>query len=331
VENASELLVIAVVDALRADELLAYVQQPGSRLGDALRPSCVASTLYASSSNTVGSLRKLFQRPGGHGEIWLDTLKRAGVKTSLVMDRLLAAKLGEQLPTVFSRFERSVTVERTPTAGLAPLFPALLPLLREPGQQLIWAHFFDVHEWAKDNPSATRRLYADRVAEVGGQISDILESVAATKRRATVVVIADHGEGLDHYSTRFHGEFAYEPLVRIPFMVWVTGHPCPAALSVVNGAVPSATLLGRLFLDELGVPSSPELPTLRELALRPVMIQASLQDAVIRWPHKLIVSPWFVELFDVSVDPHEQHDLSDQSQTMVRELRELYDSEMAEL
>lgn len=52
-----------------------------------------------------------------------------------------------------------------------------------------------------------------------------------------------------------------------------------------------------------------------------------MQDAIVRWPHKLIVSPWFTELYDLRVDPHEQHDLSDDARPIVRELRDLLESQ----
>jgi hypothetical protein len=317
-------LVIALVDALRADEFLRHLQTPGVALSAYAGQSCFSGTFYSPSSSTGSSLAKLFQRPGGHGGLWIESARRTGVKTSIVTDRTLLDYLEQQLPQV-SHFERRAGLPRDANGHYARLTPTLAPWLREPGRQLIWAHYFEVHEWTEGNPSADRSEYASRVAATGEQLAELLAAVAATKRPATVVVMSDHGEGIDHFSTRTHGEFAYEALVRVPFVYWALNHACASNLGALSGRTPSTTTLGRLFLDELGVPSPTPLPTLRELAEAPVLIQASLQDAYIRWPYKLIASPWFVEVFDLAADPQELNDLSDAQPAIVNELRAALD------
>jgi arylsulfatase A-like enzyme len=140
-------------------------------------------------------------------------------------------------------------------------------------------------------------------------------------------VTSDHGEGIDHFSTRHHGDYVYEPLVRVPFMLWTHGTSCPQSVAALSASTPSATLLRRLTLDELGVASAARAPSLEELAAQPVVIRATMQDAIIRWPHKLIVSPWFTQLFDLESDPDEKHDLSKRSRALVSDLRNLLEAE----
>jgi hypothetical protein len=316
----AEVLVIALVDALRADEWLTYLHTPGVALSAFAGQNCFAGTFYSPSSNTASSLTTMFQRPGGHGALWIESARRTGVKTSLVTDRTFLEYLEPRLPQV-RHFERRAGLPRDANGHFARLTPTVGAWLQEPGRHLIWAHYFEVHEWTEGHPGAARSEYVRRVTKAGEQLAELLATVAATKRPATVVLMSDHGEGVDHFSTRTHGEFAYEALVRTPVVLWAFNHACGSNLGALSGHRPSTSILGRLFLDELGVPSPAPLPTLRELGQAPVLIQASMQDAYIRWPYKFIASPWFVELYDLAADPHEQNDLSDVQPALVRELR----------
>jgi hypothetical protein len=51
-----------------------------------------------------------------------------------------------------------------------------------------------------------------------------------------------------------------------------------------------------------------------------IFMAAGFQAAVIAWPHKLIVSPWFVELYDLSQDPSESVDVAASSPEIVQTL-----------
>ena len=101
----------------------------------------------------------------------------------------------------------------------------------------------------------------------------------------------------------------------------------PVASAALQSHAPGTNLLARLTLEELGIKAESNEPTLMQLAAKPLVIRASMQDAIIRWPHKLVVSPWFTQLFDLSIDPNEQNDLSSDSKTIVRELRDLLEDE----
>jgi hypothetical protein len=62
-----------------------------------------------------------------------------------------------------------------------------------------------------------------------------------------------------------------------------------------------------------------------ELARAPAILTGYIQDGVIRWPYKMIVSPWFTELFNIEADPSEQHDLVNSDRRTVAELTALLD------
>lgn len=327
-ESRADVVVLLLVDALRADVFHHYLRASNSKLRDVYNESCVASSLYAPSSNTLGTLTKLLWQSSGDEDLWFDKARRGGVRLSLVVDQELASFLNRTLPdTVDSQFDHVKRVPRVGDDRAAPLGAAVEGLLSTPGPQLIWAHFFDVHEWDHDDPEAGLAHYYDRVDKVAEQIAGLITAIKRSDRKVSVVVTSDHGEGIDHFSTRHHGEYVYEPLVRVPFMLWTHGHTCPKHLGALSTGAASATLLRRLTLDELGITSAERALSLEELAAQPVVIRASLQDAVIRWPHKLIVSPWFTQLFDLESDPDEQHDLSSDSQALVSDLRDLLEEE----
>jgi hypothetical protein len=332
-DTRAEVVVLLLVDALREDAFYRYVRDPQSRLHRAYRDSCLAGKLYAPSSNTTGSLTSLLLRPYEAEERWFEQVKQAGVQRSLLVDEKLATSLNRMLPvTVDATFDLVVRVPRQADDEVAPLSELVPPLVEAPGPQLIWTHFYDVHEWDHGDPSASPSEYHDRVAQVGAQVADLLQLISRSERKVSVILTADHGEGLDHFSTRHHGEYVYEPLVRVPLMLWTHGHNCPErTAAVLADKVPSANILGRLTLDELGIAAAAQTPTLAELAAKPAVIQASVQDAIIRWPHKLIVSPWFTQLFDLETDPNELHDLSPSRRPLARELRDLLENETSTL
>lgn len=326
-DERAEIVLLVMVDALRADAFHDYARAPDSKLHRAYSESCVVTTLYAPASNTSGSLGKLLVHP----IVWLDAANSAGVKRSLIADQKLASTLDRSRSTPFdTQFDRVLHVQRLESGALRPLRTTVQPLLHEPGAQLIWAHYFRVHEWDREDPHAEIDRYHERVAAVGDEVAALIEHIETSvpDRRIAVILTADHGEGLDHFAARNHGEFVYEPLVRVPLMLWTHGLACPKDTAALTQKAASATIVGPLILDQFGIESAAQ-PAISQLATRPALIQSTMQEAIIRWPHKLIVSPWFTELFDLSTDPNERNDLSQTSAPLVAELRDLMDHELS--
>jgi hypothetical protein len=327
-ESRAEVVLFILVDALRADAFDRYVRDPKSRLHQLYRESCVSNTLYAPASETRGTLTKLLWRPNAADGFWFDQARQAGVTLSFVADQHLSTILKRALPSLHGKFDHVEEVPRLEDGKVAPLTAAVLPHLRAQGPQLIWSHLYDVHEWGDGDPHASLKLYEDSVARVGVQIAELVDAIAKSERKVSVIVTADHGEGLDHFSTRNHGEYVYEPLVRVPVLLWTHGHGCSTeARAALHSKAPSTKTWAPLALEELGIKAADGEPTLAQRTAQPIVIRASMQDAIIRWPHKLIVSPWFTQLFDLSTDPHELHDLSSDSKILVRELRDLLEDE----
>ena len=324
---ADEIVVLAVVDAARYDAFVEHVERPASKLHAAWEQSCHAGAAYAPASDTVGSLARMLLRPGTN-ELWPDVVRAAGVHASLTIDRLILDKLDRRLPSGLSRhFDVVAPLQRevAEELQLESVAASVEKLLRlGSGRQFVWAHLLEVHEWLEGAPDAGRETYDARMAKSADELAEIVALLQREQRRATLIVSADHGEGIDHFSTRTHGQFLYEPLVRTPLMIWSNTSECPARLRALADKPPLTTLaLGRLVLDQLGIASDAGLPTVSQLASAPIVMHGGIQDAVIRWPHKLIVSPWFMELFDLSSDPHEQRNLIDERAELASELRAL--------
>jgi hypothetical protein len=314
-EAGVELVVIMLMDAVRQDAFQHYVERTDARLHRAWKESCLSTVGYSPASDTVMTLDRMLLRPGTKAELWLESVRRAGVSTSVVLDSSIMNALDQRLSSGFSsHFGTAVRLRRTDEHP--PQFESVSAAARKliagrRERQLVWAHFLEAHEWFTGTKSQSdREAYDEQVAHIGDEIAGLVDDIRASQRPATVVVLADHGEGVDHFATRTHGVFLYEPLVRVPLMVWTNGRPCSPTLRGL-AAMPATNILvmGRMVLDELSIYSDPNLPTVAQIAAAPIILQSGIQDAVVRWPYKLIVSPWFSELFDLHSDPLEQHNL----------------------
>lgn len=320
----AEVVIVALLDAVRFDKWLHDAERPNSKMHGIWMRSCVARAAYSPASGTALALEQLLLAPETGTDLWLSTLQRsAGVTTTLVLDGKVVDYLENEVRYGFGRhFDQVIRLGRTGAPPqLEPVVDGVRRVLRQgQRQQLIWAHFFDVHEWY-GAPGATEADYQARVSYVEDQLAELISELRSDERRTTMIILADHGEGLDHFSTRYHGQFLYEPLVRVPFMIWTNGG-CESVSNLANVSALSTTLLGRLVLEQFGVAGDLTMTT-RQLADLPVLMHSGIQRGVIRWPFKLITSPWFSELYDLEGDPLETRNLATSKPGLVKELHAL--------
>jgi arylsulfatase A-like enzyme/Tfp pilus assembly protein PilF len=94
---------------------------------------------------------------------------------------------------------------------------------KQQGKWLAWVHVFDPHSsYSPPPPFDTQYAadpYAGEVAYVDHALGTLLGSVRQSARPTTVIVTADHGEGLGEHGEATHGTFAYESTLRIPLIV----------------------------------------------------------------------------------------------------------------
>ena len=93
------------------------------------------------------------------------------------------------------------------------------------GQQkpwMAWVHVFDPHSpYAAPEPFRSQYpdAYAGEVAYTDHSLGPLFELARRSPRPTTVIVTADHGEGLGDHGEATHGIFAYESTLRVPLIL----------------------------------------------------------------------------------------------------------------
>jgi len=206
---------------------------------------------------------------------------------------------------------------------------------------LAWVHLYEPHfPYVPPEPYASRYRSAPYLGEVsatdaalGPLLQPILDGTAG--RDTLVVLTSDHGESLGEHGEMTHGLFAYEATLRVPLVVYqprlfkpqAIAAPVrhvdilPTILDAVGAPVPPS-LDGRTLLAiASGAPAPPSATYFESLSAALNRGWAPLHG-VARDSLKYIDLP-IPELYDLSVDPAEAHDLSAARPADVRELRQL--------
>lgn len=205
------------------------------------------------------------------------------------------------------------------------------------GQFFLWAHFTDPHaEYVAHNGfdfgSGQKERYLGEVAFVDAQIGRILEYIAGKEfaDRTAVIVTSDHGEAFGEHGMLRHGFEVWEPLVRVPLLIFVPGIEhrdvrarrslidlVPTILDLAGAPAPDGVnsnfLSGTSLISDMVAEGQP-IP-------RPVLVDMSAgpnnaeRQAYIEGDLKLILSNGRpLGLYNLASDPDERHDLLDQSE-----------------
>jgi arylsulfatase A-like enzyme/Tfp pilus assembly protein PilF len=141
----------------------------------------------------------------------------------------------------------------------AVVAPALEWIRGQQGKWFAWVHVFDPHSsYSPPAPFNTRYAdnpYAGEVAYVDQALGPLLDAARHGGRPATVIVTADHGEGLGDHGELTHGVFAYESTLRVPLIVAAVGATPPGA----------ASRAGDGFMSDEPVSHVDLLPTIAQL------------------------------------------------------------------
>jgi choline-sulfatase len=131
----------------------------------------------------------------------------------------------------------------------------------------LFLHFYEPHKpyepparFASYAPYDGEIAYAD---ELVGRFLDRLRS-AGLYDRATIVLLADHGEGLGDHGEQEHGLFLYQETTRVPLIVKLPGRHDARRVAVPVQHIDLAPTI----LDLAGLPAQPRL---RGRSLRPLL------------------------------------------------------------
>ena len=138
---------------------------------------------------------------------------------------------------------------------------ALQWLEKHGGQKFfLWVHYYDPHD-PYDPPEPYKSdyasdLYSGEIAYTDEQFGRLLDFLDQSKirERTLVIVVGDHGEGLNDHGESTHGIFLYEETMRIPFIL--AGPHVPSG-RVIQAQVRSIDLLPTVA-EFLNLPPSPD-------------------------------------------------------------------------
>lgn len=207
-----------------------------------------------------------------------------------------------------------------------------------------WVHFFDPHfpyEAPAPFSSASKNPYDGEVAFVDAQIAMILEQLNRKKLadQTIILIVGDHGEGLNEHGEREHGLFVYNSTIHVPFLLALPGRA--GGGTVVESPVGLSDVLPTL-LPILGISVPPGLDGRDisggwrggDLAPQPVYVESEYPLHSFGWSsfYAMVTSRWKYihspqpEVFDLSTDPHEQSNIVSEHPEIVREMSALIGS-----
>jgi arylsulfatase A-like enzyme/Flp pilus assembly protein TadD len=213
------------------------------------------------------------------------------------------------------------------------------------GPRFVWVHLYDPHDPYEPPPPYSLR-YKDRpydgeIAYADSALGDLLAYLKHQEsyRKAMIVVVGDHGEGLGEHGEQTHGIFLYDATTHVPLIMKLPGESAglsqtmrgkvieeqvettdilPTVLDTV-GIPPPASLTGRSLTQHFAVGGEREATIFGETDY-PLRFGWAPLRAVRAGGFKFIEAPR-PELYDLRSDPAELDNKYEPWNTTVQELR----------
>ena len=136
-------------------------------------------------------------------------------------DQMTSSDQEGKLPGIFPERRAADTTDRA------------LNWLKVHGQQefFVWVHYYDPHDpYDPPEPFKSRYPkdpYSGEIAYTDEQVGRLFDFLSETKLqdRTLVVVIGDHGEGLNDHGEKTHGIFIYDDTLHVPLLMAGPGVP----------------------------------------------------------------------------------------------------------
>jgi arylsulfatase A-like enzyme/predicted Zn-dependent protease len=210
---------------------------------------------------------------------------------------------------------------------------ALLPWLRSHARSpfFAWAHYWDPHHPHIPPPPFSdmyrQDLYQGEIAFVDQSLGVLLEALkkAGAYDSTLIVVCADHGEGRGEHHEETHSMLTYNSTLHVPLILRVPGEPAGRRVQARVGTVDVMPTI----LEFLGIKAPPGLQGRSLVPLMRSRDDGRREEAsyyaetlsprlsygwgelrvLFEGPYKYVYGPR-PEMFDLSRDPAEEHDLS---------------------
>lgn len=331
------------IDTLRANRMSAYgYERPTSpRLAEWGARGLFFERAYAQGSNT-GQTFATMQRSVTRGALYDEarptmfrTLRDSGYRTAQVNARRDDTWLDGGMWTDYRRIlldgvERVTHVEGKKLWNADKVTDAAIEYLSSldgAAPHATWVHYFDPHaprrkmepfDWGDSDSDK----YDTEVAFADLYVGRLLDWMRETGRleNTIVVLMADHGEAFGDHGMVQHGNRPYDDQIHVPLMIWAPG------VAPSRVATPVSTIdIAPTVLAYLGLPAIPEAEGVNLLSgsvpERPIHIETPRNGVDLSFfAYAIHDGSWRLiwdvygnttELYDLSRDPLELHNLAD--------------------
>lgn len=285
------------------------------------------SRAYATVPETLPSHSSMMTGlyPAGHGihengralavdhPVLAERLRKAGYRTAaFVSSFVLARRFG-----LARGFEVYDDVQQAERSAAETTDRALEYLGQESAQpQLLWVHYFDPHTpYAPPEPFRTRYAKNPYLGEIAALDEQLSRLVAAFEHSVpgpvAILVVGDHGEGLGDHGESQHGILLYESTMHVPLLLIA-----PGLAPSVNETPVSTRRIFHTVLDLAGLEAADSLRAngaaeiVMGEAMKPFLEYGwQPQTMAVEGPQK-VIRAGAIEVYDLTQDPGEIHDLS---------------------
>ena len=204
----------------------------------------------------------------------------------------------------------------------------------------LWVHFFDPHHpynSYRPLPHGSPEAYADEVEFMDNQIGRIIEELKRLDlyKNTLIVIMGDHGEGLDDHAEARHGYFLYDTTIHVPLIMHAPGlvpegKNISTFIRTIDVAPTILDLLKIKGFDQAqgtslvplmnGIKSYDEAAYSESLTARK-QFRLSMLRSITNQKYKYILAPK-PELYDIQNDPGETVNIVDLKPHIARSMKQ---------